>query len=98
VPNSAHKIARNLPLSRALKPPRNIIGPTVRELRLKKKLTQAQFVAKLNIAGWDLSRDTFAKIESQTRWIADFEILKLAEGLDIEGAELLRLATKAVKK
>jgi len=70
------------------------VGPVVREFRMKKKLTQAQFVAKLNVAGWDLSRDTFAKIESQTRWIADFEILKLANGLGIEATELLRRALK----
>jgi transcriptional regulator with XRE-family HTH domain len=80
-----------------VKPPRNIVGPVVRDLRMKKKLTQAQFVAKLNVAGWDLSRDTFAKIESQTRWVADFEILKLAEGLGIEGPELLRKAAKVPK-
>ena len=65
---------------------------------MKHKLTQAQFVAKLNVAGWDLSRDTLAKIESQTRWVADFEILKLAEGLGIEGAELLRRAGKPMEQ
>jgi transcriptional regulator with XRE-family HTH domain len=81
-----------------VKPPRNIVGPAVRDLRMKHKLTQAQFVAKLNVAGWDLSRDTLAKIESQTRWVADFEILKLAEGLGIEGAELLRRAGKPMEQ
>jgi transcriptional regulator with XRE-family HTH domain len=75
-----------------LKPPRNIVGPIIRELREQKGLTQAQFVARLNISGRDLSRDTFAKIESRTRWVADFEILKLAEAIGIEGPELLRRA------
>ncbi|MCX6924946.1 MAG: hypothetical protein NT154_17290 [Verrucomicrobia bacterium] len=38
--------------------PRNIVGPVVRELREKKGLTQPQLVAKLNLAGWDVSRET----------------------------------------
>jgi DNA-binding XRE family transcriptional regulator len=77
-----------------MKRPRNIVGPVVRELRERKGLTQAQFVAKLNLLGWDLSRETFAKIESQIRWVADFEISKLAKGLRIDAPELLRRATK----
>jgi transcriptional regulator with XRE-family HTH domain len=79
-------------LSSELKPPRNIVGPVVRELRLKKKLTQAQFVAKLNVAGWDLSRETFAKIECRTRWVADFEIVKLAAALEMDAPALVRHA------
>ena len=81
-----------------LKPPRNIVGPIIRELREEKGLTQAQFVAKLNVLGWDLSRETFAKIEYRIRWVADFEILKLAEAIGIDGPEMLRRAAKAAKK
>jgi transcriptional regulator with XRE-family HTH domain len=81
-----------------MKRPRNIVGPILRELREKKGFTQAQFVAKLNLQGWDLSRDTYAKIESQIRWVADFEILKLAEGIGIDAPELLRRAAKMLKR
>lgn len=73
---------------------RNIVGPVLRELREKKGLTQAQFVAKLHLQGLDLSRDTYAKIEAQIRWVADFEILKLAKGIGIDAPELLRRAAK----
>lgn len=75
--------------------PRNIVGPVLRELREKKGLAQAQFVAKLNLLGWDLSRDTYAKIEAQIRWVADFEIGKLAAGIGNDAPELLRLALKS---
>jgi transcriptional regulator with XRE-family HTH domain len=75
-----------------MQPPRNIVGPIVRELRERKGLTQAQLAAKLNILGWDLSRDTLAKLECQTRWVADFEIAKLAAGLGVDPLELLRQA------
>ena len=72
--------------------PRNIVGPLVRELREKQGLTQAQLVAKLNLAGWDVSRDIVARIEGQIRWVADFEIIKLAEGLGLDASDLIRQA------
>jgi len=70
----------------------NIIGPVIRELREKSKLTQSQLTAKLNIHGWDISRGTLAKIEAQVRCVSDYEIEKLAAGLKIDAPELLRLA------
>lgn len=39
--------------------------------------------------GWDLSRETLAKIESQIRWVADFELLCLAAALRVEVEALL---------
>ncbi len=72
--------------------PRNIVGPVVRELREKIGLSQAALAAKLNLAGWDVGRDIIARIEGQVRWVADFEILKLAGSLGIDGPELLRRA------
>ena len=77
-----------------MKKARNIVGPVVRELRLKKNFTQERYVAKLNVLGWDISRDTLAKLEAQTRWVADSEIPILAAGLEITPAELLNLALK----
>jgi transcriptional regulator with XRE-family HTH domain len=78
--------------------PRNIVGPVIRELREKNGLTQPQLVAKLNLTGWDVSRETLAKIEAQIRWVADFEVLKLAAGLHIDPLELLRLAIARTPK
>jgi transcriptional regulator with XRE-family HTH domain len=72
--------------------PRNIVGPVVRELREKKGFSQATLAAKLNLAGWDVSRDIVARIEGRVRWVADFEVLKLAAVLGIDGPELLRRA------
>jgi transcriptional regulator with XRE-family HTH domain len=73
---------------------RNIVGPVTRGLREKKGMSQEQFVAKLNILGWDLSRGTYSKIEAQIRCVTDYEIAPLAAGLGLEPAELLRLALK----
>ncbi len=33
--------------------------------------------------GWDLSRETLAKIETQLRWVSDFELLCLAKALHV---------------
>jgi len=77
-----------------MKPPRNIVGPVIRNLRDKKRLTQADLATKLNLLGWDISRDTLAKIETKVRWVADFELLKLATALGVDAGEILRLASR----
>ena len=56
-----------------MKPPRNIVGPQVKALREAHGLTQPMLAARCLLNGWDLSRETLAKIESQIRWIADAE-------------------------
>ncbi len=39
--------------------------------------------------GWDLSRETLAKIETQLRWVSDFEMVCLAKALRVEPETLL---------
>ncbi len=78
--------------------PRNIVGPIVRELREAKGLTQAMLVARLNLDGWDISRETLAKIESQVRWVADFELVQLAKGVGAEPGDVLRRALKRISR
>lgn len=58
---------------------------------------EPQPAAKLNVLGWDISRETFAKIKFQTRWVADFEILTLVAAAGVEATDLLRRAAKAPK-
>jgi hypothetical protein len=55
-------------------------------------------VAKLNLLGWDISRETLAKIEAQFRWVADFELLQLAEALGTDAGEVLRTARREADK
>lgn len=82
---------------RNVKKPRNIVGPIVRQMRAAKALSQPMLVAKLNLQGWDISRETLAKIETQIRWVADTELLLLAEALEVEAAEILKRAKKHQK-
>jgi transcriptional regulator with XRE-family HTH domain len=75
-----------------VKRPRNIVGPIIRDLRERENLTQPMLVAKLNLGGWDISRETLAKIETQIRWVADSELLQLADALDVDAGEILKRA------
>ena len=45
--------------------------------------------AKCHLLGWDLSRETLAKIESQIRWVADAELLCLSKSLGVPIETLL---------
>ena len=68
---------------------RNIVGPIVRRLRNALELSQADLAARCSLLGWDLSRETVAKIESQIRWVADFELMCLAAALRVDVPALL---------
>lgn len=74
--------------------PRNFLGPAIRQLRERAGLTQPMLVARLNVQGWDVSRGTYAKIEAQVRWIADFEIVQLAEALHLKPCDLFKAAER----
>ena len=63
--------------------PRNIAGPQIRRLRSQQGITQEAFSERCQRAGWDVSRDTIAKVESQMRWLADFELAFLAQVLAV---------------
>lgn len=69
--------------------PRNLIGPQLRRLRTERKLSQPRFAAICQRSGWDLSRDTLAKIEGQTRWVSDFELVFLADMMGVSISDLL---------
>ena len=67
-----------------------MIGPTLRSLREAEGLTQAELAGRLQLAGWDISRETLAKVESQVRCVTDRELVRFAEALEIDPSELLR--------
>jgi len=69
--------------------PRNLIGPQLRRLRVERELSQPKFAALCQRGGWDLSRDTLAKIEAQSRWVSDFELLFLADVMGVDINDLL---------
>src|SRR4051794_23857500 len=65
--------------------PLNLVGPQVRHLRTRVDWTQETLAAKLQVEGWDVSRESLAKLESQFRRVPDCELLFLAKvfGVDV---------------
>lgn len=66
----------------------NVVGPQVRFYRERLDLTQAALVARCHLKGWDISRGTLAKIESQVRRVTDEEVVLLAKVLGLEITQL----------
>ncbi|ARN74812.1 helix-turn-helix domain-containing protein [Oceanicoccus sagamiensis] len=68
----------------------NTIGPRVRHLRRAQGLTQEDLAGQCNLLGWDLSRSTLAKIESQVRKVSDSEAALLSQALHLPVEELYK--------
>jgi transcriptional regulator with XRE-family HTH domain len=66
----------------------NLIGPVVRRLRMTAGLSQEALAAKLQVAGWDLTRGGLSKIEARLRRVNDAELLVLAKVLKCGVADL----------
>ena len=62
---------------------KNICGERIREARIKKKLSQADLAAKLQISGIIIERDSISRIEIGTRFVADYELMILSDILDV---------------
>ncbi|MBQ5588473.1 MAG: helix-turn-helix transcriptional regulator [Selenomonadales bacterium] len=62
---------------------KNISGERIREARLKRRLTQADFAAQLQVAGIMIERDSISRIEIGTRFVADFELMAMAKVLNV---------------
>ena len=69
--------------------PLNLVGPQVRKFRMRKNCTQEALAAKLQVEGWDVSRESLAKLEAQFRRVPDCELLFLARVLGVSANDLL---------
>lgn len=63
---------------------KNICGEKVREARKKKKLSQSEFAARLQIEGVNVERDSVSRIETGTRFVADYELKIIADILNVD--------------
>lgn len=70
------------------RPTRNIVGPLVRSFRNELGWSQEQATARCNVVGFDISRATFAQIESQIRNVTDLELALLAKALRVRPDQL----------
>jgi len=70
------------------KTPLNLIGLQVKKWRTKKGWTQETLAAKLQLRGWNVSRDSLASLELCRRRVPDCEILFLARVLGVKLEDL----------
>jgi transcriptional regulator with XRE-family HTH domain len=71
---------------------KNIIGRRVRlaRKRMKESVTQQDLSARLGVMGINIDRVSISKIESGQRFVADFEVVALAQALDVSLEWLLK--------
>jgi transcriptional regulator with XRE-family HTH domain len=68
--------------------PGNLVGHTIRKLRVAREWTQEILAAKCNLAGCDITRGTLAKIEAEIRGISDRELITIASVLGVSIEDL----------
>lgn len=73
---------------------KNIIGVTLHNIRHSRGLTQEQLCEMLKAYDVDICVSTLSKIESQSRRVADFELLAIANALDISVYDLVGASSK----
>ena len=60
---------------------KNVSGDRIREARLKRRLTQEDLAAKLQIEGVIMERDSVSRMEIGTRFVTDYELMVLSKVL-----------------
>ena len=71
---------------------KNIIGKRVKEARVKSNpvITQQDLSSRLAVMGVNIDRVSISKIESGDRFVADYEVLAIADALKVSVEWLLR--------
>jgi DNA-binding XRE family transcriptional regulator len=66
----------------------NVVGPQVRKLRYQLEMTQEMLAARCATLGWDVSRESVAKLETGLRCVTDVELVFLAKALKVNLTDL----------
>lgn len=68
---------------------KNISGNRIREARAKKRLSQSNLAAKMQVEGIIIERDSISRVEIGTRFIPDYELPVYAKVLNVSVEWLL---------
>ena len=68
---------------------KNISGEHIREARLKRRLSQSDLAARVQVEGVTMERDSISRIELGPRFIPDYEIPVFARVLGVSVLWLL---------
>ena len=58
---------------------KNVSGDMIRQLRVKNRMSQNDLAARVQVEGVMLERDSISRIESGTRFVADYELFVFAK-------------------
>ena len=58
---------------------KNLIGERLKMLRAEKKLSQRDLARELQLIGIDMDKNVITRIETNKRYVADFELQALKE-------------------
>jgi len=72
---------------------KNLAGPRLRQARQRKRLTQADLAAKMQVEGILIEQDSISRIEIGTRFIPDYELPVFARVLGVSVEWLLENPT-----
>lgn len=62
---------------------KNLCGNRVKEARARRKITQADLAARLQVEGVTMERDSVSRIEIGTRFVTDYELVVLSRVLGV---------------
>lgn len=69
---------------------KNIIGESLRSLRLERQLTQEELAAKMQTYNNNIDQQMISKIENNARIVTDYELVCFSLALDVSVQELLQ--------
>jgi len=62
---------------------KNLIGDRLKELRNRTNLSQRDLARKLQLIGMDMDKNVITRIETNKRYVTDFELQALKEIFDV---------------
>ncbi len=68
---------------------KNISGDRIREARLRRRMSQSDLAAKMQVEGIVIERDSISRIEIGTRFIPDYELPLFSKVLNVSVEWLL---------
>lgn len=69
---------------------KNIVGENIVALRKMQGMSQKSLLTKLQVAGTDMSNTSLSQLEGQYRLARDYEVLAVAEALEVSLDEIYR--------
>ncbi len=69
---------------------KNIVGKNIERIRKSRGIKQKDFIARMQIMGYDINPTSYSKLEGQLRSATDKEIFVIAKILEINMEELFK--------